>query len=82
MTNLRRRLKTLAAAMGGAMTLSLAACTNTSDSADTGMVTYVEPNMFNNLYPPSGGYYPNGGVLNNITDRLLWQDPETLELHP
>ena len=82
MTNLRRRLKTLAAAMGGAMTLSLAACTNTSEVADTGMVTYAEPNMFNNLYPPSGGYYPNGGVLNNITDRLLWQDPETLELHP
>ena len=82
MTNLRRRLKTFAAAMGGAMTLSLAACTNISEAADTGMVTYAEPNMFNNLYPPSGGYYPNGGVLNNITDRLLWQDPETLELHP
>ena len=82
MTNLRRRLKTLAAAMGGAMAISLAACTNTSEAADTGMVTYAEPNMFNNLYPPSGGYYPNGGVLNNITDRLLWQDPETLELHP
>ena len=82
MTNLRRRVKVLAAAMGGAMVLSLAACANTSDSADTGMVTYVEPNMFNNLYPPSGGYYPNGGVLNNITDRLLWQDPETLDLHP
>ncbi|WP_234459020.1 TIGR04028 family ABC transporter substrate-binding protein [Corynebacterium macginleyi] len=46
------------------------------------MVTYAEPNMFNNLYPPAGGYYPNGGVLNNIADRLLWQDPETLELHP
>ena len=82
MTNLRRRVKVLATAMGGAMVLSLAACANTSDSADTGMVTYVEPNMFNNLYPPSGGYYPNGGVLNNITDRLLWQDPETLDLHP
>ena len=34
------------------------------------------------LYPPSAGFYPNGGIVNNITDRLLYQDPETLELEP
>src|SRR5699024_1679881 len=33
-------------------------------------------------YPPSVGFYPNGGIMNNISARLLWQDPETLELHP
>lgn len=54
----------------------------TDAGAETDWVTYAEPNTFKNLYPPTGGYYPNGGVLNNITDRLLWQDPDTLELHP
>lgn len=43
---------------------------------------YLESLAFNSLYPPAAGYYPNGGILNNITDRLLWQDPDTLELHP
>lgn len=52
-----------------------------SPEEETG-ITYAEPNMFNSLYPPSGGYYPNGGVINNIADRLLWQDPATMELHP
>src|SRR5699024_11305487 len=27
-------------------------------------------------------FYPNGAVVNQITDRLLYQDPETLELSP
>ncbi|SDS46609.1 TIGR04028 family ABC transporter substrate-binding protein [Corynebacterium timonense] len=46
------------------------------------MITYLEPNWFTSLYPPSAGFYPNGGVVNQITDRLLYQDPVTLELHP
>ncbi|WP_412841939.1 TIGR04028 family ABC transporter substrate-binding protein [Corynebacterium yudongzhengii] len=58
--------------------VSVSACSSEPERG----ITYVEPNMFNSLYPPSGGYYPNGGVLNNIADRLLWQHPETLELHP
>lgn len=45
-------------------------------------VTYLEPLFFNTLYPPAAGFYPNGAVVNNITDRLLYQDPETLELSP
>ena len=45
-------------------------------------ITYLEPNWFTSLYPPTAGFYPNGGVVNQITDRLLYQDPETLELHP
>lgn len=83
MKQLSRLLRPVAAVLAsGALALSLTSCASTSHAAEDGMVTYVEPNMFNNLYPPSGGYYPNGGVLNNITDRLLWQDPDTLELHP
>src|SRR5699024_2793983 len=47
-----------------------------------GTLTYLEPQTWETLYPPAGGFYPNGGVLNNITDRLLFQNPETLELEP
>lgn len=47
-----------------------------------GTLTYLEPQTWSTLYPPSAGFYPNGGVVNNITDRLLYQNPETLELEP
>jgi peptide/nickel transport system substrate-binding protein len=47
-----------------------------------GTLLYLEPQTWSTLYPPAGGFYPNGGVLNNITDRLLHQDPETLALEP
>ncbi|MEX3517082.1 TIGR04028 family ABC transporter substrate-binding protein [Corynebacterium camporealensis] len=46
------------------------------------VLTYLEPQFFSTLYPPAAGFYPNGGVVNQITDRLLYQDPETLELSP
>lgn len=80
MKNLTAKIVT--ATVLGAISCFTAGCSVASDAQDTGWVTYAEPNSFKNLYPPSGGYYPNGGVLNNITDRLLWQDPDTLELHP
>ncbi|RXY50100.1 TIGR04028 family ABC transporter substrate-binding protein, partial [Klebsiella pneumoniae] len=35
-----------------------------------------------NLYPPAGGFYPNGGILNQITDKLTWQNPKPLESEP
>ena len=47
-----------------------------------GTLTYLEPQTWTTLYPPSAGFYPNGGLVNNITDRLLYQNPETLELEP
>src|SRR5699024_7993276 len=47
-----------------------------------GVLTYFEPQTWTLLYPPSVGFYPNGCIMNNISARLLWQDPETLELHP
>lgn len=62
-----------ACSSGGAPSSSLAA---------QNILTYLEPNSFRTLYPPSAGYYPNGGVVNQITDRLLYQDPETLQLSP
>lgn len=47
-----------------------------------GTLTYLEPQTWNTLYPPAAGFYPNGGIVDNIADRLLYQNPETLELEP
>ncbi|WP_299642969.1 TIGR04028 family ABC transporter substrate-binding protein [Devosia sp.] len=47
-----------------------------------GTLIYLEQQAHTNLYPPAGGFYPNGGVLNQITDKLTYQNPETLEIEP
>lgn len=46
------------------------------------MLIYLEQQAHTNLYPPAGGFYPNGGVLNQITDKLTYQNPKTLEIEP
>ncbi len=66
---------------------TLAACGGSGAAADGepaagGTLTYLEPQTWTTLYPPSAGFYPNGGIVNNLTDRLLHQNPETLELEP
>ncbi len=50
--------------------------------ANGGALVYLEQQAHTNLYPPAGGFYPNGGVLNQITDKLTYQDPKTLEIQP
>lgn len=47
-----------------------------------GTLIYLEQQTYTQLYPPSGGFYPNGGVLNQITDKLTYQNPRTLEIEP
>ncbi|MCQ4095963.1 TIGR04028 family ABC transporter substrate-binding protein (plasmid) [Erwinia persicina] len=47
-----------------------------------GTLVYLEQQAHTNLYPPAGGFYPNGGILNQITDKLTWQNPETLQVEP
>ncbi len=83
----RRSILSLGLGLGTLITLS--ACTPTDDAPLTegtpvqgGVLKYFEPQTWTLLYPPSVGFYPNGGIMNNISARLLWQDPETLELHP
>jgi peptide/nickel transport system substrate-binding protein len=47
-----------------------------------GTLVYLEQQPHTNLYPPAGGFYPNSGVLNQITDKLTYQNPKTLEIEP
>ncbi len=47
-----------------------------------GSLVYLEQQPHTNLYPPAGGFYPNGGLLNQITDKLTWQNPKTLAIEP
>lgn len=47
-----------------------------------GTLIYLEQQAHTNLYPPNGGFYPNGGILNQITDKLTYQNPTTLEIEP
>ncbi|MBV7456919.1 TIGR04028 family ABC transporter substrate-binding protein [Acidovorax sp. sif1233] len=59
---------------------------STSAAADQpvqgGTLVYLEQQAHTNLYPPAGGFYPNGGILNQITDKLTYQDPKTLQIQP
>ncbi|KAA3669587.1 TIGR04028 family ABC transporter substrate-binding protein [Pectobacterium carotovorum] len=48
----------------------------------SGTLIYLEQQAHTNLYTPAGGFYPNGGILNQITDKLTYQNPETLEVEP
>ncbi|MDB5612740.1 MAG: transporter periplasmic solute-binding protein [Devosia sp.] len=50
--------------------------------AQGGTLVYLEQQAHTNLYPPAGGFYPNSGILNQITDKLTWQNPETLQNEP
>ena len=47
-----------------------------------GTLIYLEQQAHTNLYPPAGGFYPHGGILNQITDKLTWQNPNTLQVEP
>lgn len=54
----------------------------TENPVKGGTLIYLEQQAHTNLYPPAGGFYPNGGVLNQITDKLTYQNPQTLEIEP
>lgn len=79
----KSRLAWIAAlAVAATVVSGCSAGTNGTGTAGDNTLTYLEPQTWNTLYPPAAGFYPNGGMLNQITDRLLYQDPETLELEP
>lgn len=68
-------------------TLALAGISSAAVAAENapkngGTLIYLEQQAHTNLYPPAGGFYPNGGILNQITDKLTWQNPKTLQIEP
>ncbi len=89
---LPRHLRIITGAIAAlALAASLAACGSggggqqASDGGAPvtgGTLVYLEQQAHTNLYPPSGGFYPNGGILNQITDKLTFQDPKTLKIEP
>ncbi len=84
------RAAAVVAALG--LAASLAACASNNgagssaasagDPVTGGTLVYLEHQTYTNLYPPQAGFYPNGGIVNNIAARLTWQNPETLEIEP
>lgn len=69
-------------AMAGFMALFTGNSTAADRPIQGGTLIYLEQQAHTNLYPPAGGFYPNGGILNQITDKLTWQNPETLKIEP
>lgn len=68
------------------LSLALLAGSTSAWAADVpvkgGTLIYLEQQAHTNLYPPAGGFYPNGGLLNQITDKLTYQNPQTLQIEP
>lgn len=73
-----------AATVIGALSLSAyaAVAQDTAKPIEGGTLIYLEQQPHTNLYPPAGGFYPNGGIINQITDKLTYQNPKTLEIEP
>ncbi|HET6302929.1 TIGR04028 family ABC transporter substrate-binding protein [Microbacterium sp.] len=88
----RPAVRAVAALAAIATAATLASCASSNapsgsgepagDPVTGGTLTYLEHQTYTNLYPPQAGFYPNGGIVNNITARLTWQNPETLEIEP
>ncbi|WP_297323109.1 TIGR04028 family ABC transporter substrate-binding protein [uncultured Bartonella sp.] len=64
---------------------ALSIATQTLQAAEPvvgGTLIYLDKQVHTNLYSPLAGTYTNGGILNQITDRLTYQNPQTLEIEP
>src|SRR4051812_39593938 len=81
---LQHRLKGFTAIAALAGSLGLAGLAQAADGAPVkgGALVYLEQQPHTTLSPPAGGFYPNGGILNQITDKLTYQNPKTLEIEP
>ncbi|MEU7832567.1 MULTISPECIES: TIGR04028 family ABC transporter substrate-binding protein [unclassified Nonomuraea] len=89
---MRSAALTMLTASGLAVSGLLAACGSSGPAVQAqaaggapvygGTLTYLEHQPPTCLYLPAAGFYPNGGVLNQLTDKLTWQDPKTLRIEP
>jgi peptide/nickel transport system substrate-binding protein len=85
------RRASLAALTVAAVTLGLVACStgtagepvaNSDEPAYGGTLTFLEYQFPTCFYAGGGGYYPVATILNQIGDKLTFQDPETREIQP
>lgn len=81
-TKLKRLALTLATLAATGLMLAGARAEGGTAPVKGGTLIYLEQQAHTNLYPPAGGFYPNGGILNQITDKLTYQNPKTLEIEP
>lgn len=82
MSVLRMNRRAFAAVSLGVLLSASTAFAQASEPKSGGTLVYLEQQAHTVLYPPAGGFYPNGGILNQITDKLTYQNPETLEIEP
>ena len=82
--NRNRRLPWLASSLlaGGVLLGTMLGAAAQDAPVSGGTLVYLEQVPHTALYPPSVGFYPNGGVIAQIADRLTWQDPKTFEIQP
>lgn len=80
----RRRVLKSMCAVGALVVAGISAAPSWAQDkpASGGTLVYLEKQAHTSLYPPAAGFYPNAGLLNQITDKLTWQNPETLEIEP
>ncbi|WDZ80999.1 TIGR04028 family ABC transporter substrate-binding protein (plasmid) [Ensifer adhaerens] len=81
-TKLKRFALTLATLAATGLPHVGARAEGATEPVKGGTLVYLEQQAHTNLYPPAGGFYPNGGILNQITDKLTYQNPKTLEIEP
>ncbi|KSV94789.1 TIGR04028 family ABC transporter substrate-binding protein [Sinorhizobium sp. GL28] len=82
MTMKLKRLALTLATLAATGLTHVAAHAEGAEPVKGGTLIYLEQQAHTNLYPPAGGFYPNGGILNQITDKLTYQNSKTLEIEP
>lgn len=80
MKQILKSLMLTSSLIGLLMTQTIA--TYADEPKQGGVLVYLDKQVHNNLYPPAAGFYSNGGIINQITDRLTWQNPKTLAIEP
>lgn len=90
----RPALRATAGAVVLALAVGLSACASSASAQPAassaanakpvsgGTLTYLDQQPYTTLYPPQAGFYPNGGIVDNIAARLTYQDPKTLKIEP